>query len=351
MSIKSLEKALITFETKIQRRELRSSFDLAVESLKILSLAVASSRSTNEIEADLLKTSARLRKSAPHDVIINNCCIRVLDSLNEEMNKTITTFQPNDSRRVPHSHSVSLLELFTQPIAPIRSSSFDEDPSFKQSLIRIIQDYIEEIPSFFTAIAKIAPDFIHNGDVILTIGKSQSTYAFFKRAKEKRRKFSVMIPEHAPLNDGIEMAESLRKLGIEVILIPDSAVYAIMPRVSTFLAPCKGVLADGNLICTSYVLPIAMAAKEHSVPFVVLYWKWKLTERFLKPGDSFAQLTSPSDVGKLCEMASKTTAVLSPEGEIVPGNLVKIYINEDGPHGPADIFPLMQSIYHPSATD
>ena len=348
MSLKTLEKAIITFETKIQRKELRSSFDLAIQTLSILSLVVSCSRSTQEIEQDLIKTSARLKKSAPHDVIINNCCIRVLDSLNEEMNKTISTFEPHDVRR---SHSVSLLELFTQPIAPIRSNSFDEESSFRRALIRIIKDYMDEIPQFYAEIAKKAPEFIHNGDVILTIGQSQSTYAFFKRAKEKHRKFSVMIPEHAPINDGVIMAQKLRQLGIEVLVIPDAAVYAVMPRVSTFLAPCKGVLADGNLICTSYVLPIAMAAKEHSVPFVVLYWKWKLTEKFLKPGDSFTQLTSPADVGSLCEMASKTTAVLSPDGEIVPGNLVKIYINEDGPHGPADIFPLMQSIYHPSSTD
>ena len=84
---------------------------------------------------------------------------------------------------------------------------------------------------------------------------------------------------------------------------------------------------------------------------VVLYWKWKLTEKFLKPGDSFTQLTSPLDVSKLSDTASKSTTVLSPDGEIVSGNYVKIYINEDGPHGPADIFPLMQSIYHVSSND
>ena len=338
----TLERAIISFEIKIQRKEIHSSFQLATEALKVLSICVSCSNSKEEVEQDIIKTSARLRKCAPYDVVINNCCTRVIEAINEEMNKTIPQFdQLNDIRR---SHSVSLLELFATPLVPTKSSSFDEDPSFKSSLKMIIQDYIDEIPQYYQGLSKKAPEFIHNGDVILTIGYSQSTISFLRRAKEKHRKFSVMIPEHAPANDGITLAAELRKSGIEVIIIPDAAVFAVMPKISTVIIPCRGVLADGNLICTNYVLPIVMAANHHSVPVVVLYWKWKLTERFLKPGDSFTQLTSPSDVIKYNAGGQQT--IFNPEGEIVPGHYIKIFINEEGPHGRADIFPLMQSIYH-----
>ena len=336
-----LEKSILDFEIKSQRKILSSSSELAVAALSILKLCVSSSHSISDVQHNLMRVAKRLKKCSPYDVVVGNCCDRVLNTVNEEFEKSM---KPSEFYSV--KRSVSLLELFAQPLNPMKSDSFDEDRSFKSSICRVIEDYIDEIPQYFQDIAKSAKDFIHSGDIIMTIGKSKSTFAFFQRAVEKQRKFSVIIPEHAPSYDGITTAKELRKIGVDVIVIPDSAVYAVMPKITAVIVPCRGVLADGNLICTNYVLPIAMAAKKHAVPFIVLYWRWKLTEKFLKPGDSFTQLVSPLNAaGGNYDFTGKLQ-IFSPEGECVPGNLVKIYINEEGPHGPADVFPLMQSIYH-----
>ena len=66
----------------------------------------------------------------------------------------------------------------------------------------------------------------------MTHGFSKTVLDFLGRAKELDREFTVFVVEAAPSYDGHKMANELSKLKINTILIPDSAIFAIMPKVN-----------------------------------------------------------------------------------------------------------------------
>ena len=68
-------------------------------------------------------------------------------------------------------------------------------------------------------------------EIVLTCGKSRTVEEFLRNAA-KARKFRVMIVETGPRNDGQSQAMTLSKAGLDVTLIPDSAVFAMMARVN-----------------------------------------------------------------------------------------------------------------------
>ena len=55
----------------------------------------------------------------------------------------------------------------------------------------------------------------------------------------RKRKFDVIVAESAPSYQGQEMAARLAQSGIEVTLITDSAVFAIMSRVNKVGVACS----------------------------------------------------------------------------------------------------------------
>lgn len=65
----------------------------------------------------------------------------------------------------------------------------------------------------------------------MTFGRARTVEHFLKEAGRKR-KFQVVVAEGAPKCGGREMAMILSKEGLETILIPDSAICAMMARVN-----------------------------------------------------------------------------------------------------------------------
>jgi len=66
------------------------------------------------------------------------------------------------------------------------------------------------------------------------------------------------------------MSVSLARDGVEVTLISDAAVFAIMSRVNKVIVGTHAVMADGGLkaVCGSHT--VALAAKHYSVPVSIL---------------------------------------------------------------------------------
>jgi translation initiation factor eIF-2B subunit beta len=71
------------------------------------------------------------------------------------------------------------------------------------------------------------------------------------------------------------VSEALGKLGIPTILVPDSSIYALMPRITKVVIGAHTVLANGGLFAVSGALLTALAAKAHSTPVVVVSGQFK----------------------------------------------------------------------------
>ena len=344
----ALQHRITKFELSFQRHRNRSSTDLARETLKILKQCVEISNSPEEIETQIINVTERLQQSLGSDIIVNNFCTRVLNMLDEELNKSVSFIDTGNVRR---SQSLSMLELFAGSVfesAMLQSERQALDNSLKVEMTRGIDEMLDELPVDGGPVVNWATDYIHDGDILLTVGDSELVCAFLKKA-EKSRKFSVIITEHAPTYDGVRLANKLQHVGVDCVVIPDSAVFAVMPRVTSVFCQVHAIFADGTLIAPSFMQSVMLAARHHSKPFIVLYWKHALTDRFLKVSDSFTTMRTPGDIVKMDDVVAKKATVLNPDVEVAPCNLATLFLNEEGPHDPADIFSLVQTMYHDAA--
>jgi translation initiation factor eIF-2B subunit beta len=233
---------------------------------------------------------------------------------------------------------------------PTPMSSIHVSPNeLKGEVVDAIDELIEELEVVDTQIADYAPDHIHANEIILITGSSTTVQRFLLKAAAKR-KFTVFHAESFPNNhlethavvagqtlaDGEDGAKDSQQkqytkpligAGITVVLIPDSAVFAIMSRVNKVILGTHGVLANGGLVAASGSRTIARAAKEHHTPVVVLTGVYKLSP--LYPFD-FEALIEYGEAGAVldyqCGDMVEKVDVVNPLYDYVSPELIDLYI-------------------------
>lgn len=231
-----------------------------------------------------------------------------------------------------------------------RVASIAENPQLKVDIkaevIDGIKELIDELEVVDDQIAASALEHIHANEIILTHTSSQTVQKFLMTAARKR-KFTVVHAEAYPndhvdthsavmhggrKNDGDnEEAEErwkpLTAMGIQVIVIPDSAVFALMSRVNKVILAPHAVLANGGLIAATGALTIAEAAKMHQTPVVVVSGVYKLSPVYPFDMEELIEYGDPGKVigfneGDLVENAD----VENPIYDYVGADLVDLYI-------------------------
>ena len=71
------------------------------------------------------------------------------------------------------------------------------------------------------------------------------------------------------------MATALSAHSIPTLLVPDSAIHALMPRTTKVILGTHSVLANGGLFALSGSLSACLAAKAYSKPVVVTTGQFK----------------------------------------------------------------------------
>jgi len=208
-----------------------------------------------------------------------------------------------------------------------------------------VKEIIDELGQVDDQIAAYALDHIHSNEIILTHTSSTTVQKFLLKAAAKR-KFTVIHAESYPNNHdavhatvsgaaikedenlGLEAFQKpLIEHGITVILIPDSAVFALMSRVNKVILGTHSVLANGGLIAAAGTRVIARAAKVHQTPVVVVSGVYKLSPVYPFDFDSLIEYGDPSKVlsyedGDLVDQID----VQNPIYDYVPAELVDLYI-------------------------
>jgi translation initiation factor eIF-2B subunit beta len=216
----------------------------------------------------------------------------------------------------------------------------------KAEVIDGIKELVDELDIVDDQIAASALEHIHANEIILTHTSSQTVQKFLIAAARKR-KFTVIHAEAYP-NDHVdthatiltggkkgddddeeadERWKPLISMGIQVILIPDSAVFALMSRVNKVILAPHTVLANGGLIAATGALTIAQAAKVHQTPVVVVSGVYKLSPVY--PFD-MEELVEYGDPGKVIQFQQgdlvENVDVSNPIYDYVSADLVDLYI-------------------------
>ena len=207
----------------------------------------------------------------------------------------------------------------------------------------------DEIVQSELVIASQATEHIYANETILTYGVSGAVTAFLKEAARFRR-FEVMVVETAPSYAGHQQAMLLAAPPhpIQTTVITDSAVYAIMPAVNKCIVGYHAVMANGALIVPSGGFNIALAARAHSVPLVVLTGLHALSPLYSHHSSQHNTHQSPSqllsyDTGG---HAHDLVRVENPTFEEVSADMVDLLITNVGGHSPSYIYRLLSDHYH-----
>ncbi|KAG7016634.1 Translation initiation factor eIF-2B subunit beta, partial [Cucurbita argyrosperma subsp. argyrosperma] len=226
----------------------------------------------------------------------------------------------------------------------------------KHDVIEAVNELIQDIATCHEQIAEQAVEHIHQNEVILTLGSSRTVLEFFCAAKEKKRSFRVFVAEGAPRYQGHLLAKELVTRGLQTTLITDSAVFAMISRVNMVIVGAHAVMANGGVMAPVGLNMVALAAKRHAVPFVILAGSHKLCPLYPhNPEVLLNELRSPSellDFGEFSDcmdFGSKTGSpllhVVNPTFDYVPPSLVSLFITDTGGHNSSYMYRLIADYY------
>ncbi|KAL4419149.1 hypothetical protein ABPG77_002662 [Micractinium sp. CCAP 211/92] len=399
------------FCRRLTDRRIDGTLAAAKGTAELLRQLVTSSRlNTPEIMlAEVKRVGLRIQAAKPIELVIGNIVRRVMHIIREEMeaereeqDDDLVGGPAGDAAAAGASSVGGLSRAFRHPFAAtstrtlslhnlLDQGALDEAAEAAmqqqaaaattaaapaQQVIDGVNDLIQELKDIDDAIASQAVEHIHANEVVLVFGYSRTVLHFLRRAAEKRN-FEVVVAEAAPTYQGQQMASELAAAGIHATLIPDSAIFAMMARVNKVIATAHALLANGSVMAPVGMHVVAMAARRHSVPCVVLCGIYKLSTLFPhNPSVNFNDFRDPADllpynheaVGlprraraeallKLGEEGDEWRAglpsglpeltVANPSYDYVPPELISLFVTDQG-HGfmPSYVYRQLTEFYH-----
>ena len=215
----------------------------------------------------------------------------------------------------------------------------------RAEVVEAIEEIIDELNTADDQIAGYALDHVHSNEIILTYTASVTVQKFLLKAAAKR-KFTVIHAEsypndhesvHATVTGSLKgnssgsgpdrFHRSLTAAGITVILIPDSAIFALMSRVNKVILGTHAVLANGSLVAAAGSRSIAKAASMHKTPVVVLSAVYKLSPIYPFSNDALIEYGDTSKIfsNEDADLIERVE-VENPLYDYVPSDLIDLYI-------------------------
>lgn len=197
--------------------------------------------------------AGEVQKADPTETVPSNVILRALKIIRDE-------YQRVDSGKYGDESSFGLIQTidevgqldYLKPYAELKEAVQDGLAECKAEICGSAEN-----------ISKEADKHINNDEVIMTLGKSKTVEAFFKKAVKKGRKFRVIVAECAPFcyvscgcslgchlpklfRQGHELAISLAEFGIPCTVISDSAIFTHLSRVTKVVLGTHSVMANGG---------------------------------------------------------------------------------------------------------
>ncbi|KAH9764225.1 translation initiation factor eif-2b subunit beta [Citrus sinensis] len=218
----------------------------------------------------------------------------------------------------------------------------------KSELIKAVNELIEDINTCREGIAEQAMELIHQkyfstntqyyilliSEVILTLGHSKFVKEFLCAAKEKKCSFQVFIADGAP-KYVIDASQSI-----------------------PFYSPVgvHAVMANGGVIAPVGLHVLALAAKKHAVPFVVVASTHELCSLYPHNLEVLLnEMRCPSELLNFEEFSdcidygiassSSLLHVVNPAFDYVPPELIRLFVTDIGGYSPSYIYRLIADYY------
>ncbi|KAG5363158.1 Translation initiation factor eIF-2B subunit beta [Yarrowia sp. B02] len=333
------------FISQLKRRQLSGSHAVALATAQLLLRFVSAAR-WNHIDSlvkDIRALGVRLVQTAPKEIACRNIVSRVLTLIREEQHghksengglsgSMLGLLEKNDKKE----------EVLDK--AALRQANRDIRPY----IIEGIQDLIDEVANIEENIAKMSVDEIHDNQIILTPTPASETVLLFLLKAARKRNFTVLVTEGFPnqIDAAHNMVQKLKKAGVEAIVIPDAAVYAVMSKVGRVIMGTSTVLANGGCLSSAGSALVCATATQHSTPVVVLTAIYKLSPVYPFDVPSMIEIGSSAQVADYSDSEIvEGFQVFNPLADYVPPEDIQIYNTNIGEFSPAFIYRIVLDHY------
>ena len=201
----------------------------------------------------------------------------------------------------------------------------------RKVIINRAEEFIEYSLKATDRIGEIGSRRIEDGDVILTHCNSSAAISVIVHAFKQGKRIRVYATETRPKFQGHITARTLLKEGIDVTLIPDSAVRLVMKDVDKVVIGADTIAANGAVINKVGTSQIALAAHEARVRVFVAAETYKFS-----PATVVGELVTIEERSPLEIVDEKfikeniNVKVRNPAFDVTPSEYVDAIITEIG---------------------
>ncbi|MES1906971.1 MAG: hypothetical protein MHM6MM_000181 [Cercozoa sp. M6MM] len=358
---------IFLFEMALKRREVSGPFASATRTLVLLQRVIAAAKvnSAADLLGSLRDLAQRLQKARPLELALGNIVRRAMFFVRDaartieedvEVRKDTPSVQtpvkdelhalfdsplpstPRKQRGKPLKvPELSFDEVSTpSPVTPLLSP--DLEPALTQHLsaqgARKLREAITErlaeleyeLKDAYQSVADQAEMHVHSGDVIMTLGHSQTVRNFLAHAASRGRHFSVIVADGSD-GHGAEFALQLASLqGVSAQVIPEAAVLAMMPQATKVVIGTEYVLANGGLVSRCGTRNLCLAAQLHARPVLVLGGMYKLAPLYTFGQHTFNELLPPPTSPPVAADLAAEVDFVIPRFDYVEPALVALFI-------------------------
>ncbi|GME93523.1 unnamed protein product [[Candida] boidinii] len=319
-----------TFVSKLKRRQITGSYQVALETCHLLMRVISSSRwnAPDEFIKLIRSVGSTLVRAQPREFSAGNIVRRVLAMIRDEVNEThsnLPSSSNNDNALNSAPVNTSMFQLLstdstsktnamannntnhsntnnTQQVTSIPLTTSASLKAHNQDLrsvvIQGIRELIDEIVSVHENIELMTVDLIHDNEVLLTPTPGSTTVLNFLLKASLKRKFTVLVTESYPndIEKAHVFAKTLAEANIETVIIPDSTVFAVMSRVGKVLIGARSVFANGGCVTAAGVATVCECAKEHRTPVFTVAGLYKLSPTYPFDRDNLIEVGNSGKV-------------------------------------------------------
>ncbi|GEQ69526.1 hypothetical protein JCM33374_g3198 [Metschnikowia sp. JCM 33374] len=347
---------------ELKRKQLGDAKDTALRVAHVLMRVISAARwsDPHDLISLIRAVGVDLQHASPREFIPGNIVRRVLALVRDE----IETADPSGTDTTPMISSMFSLLSTTHPTQdsdssgksnlPVRKLSKKQSSDMRSIVIQGIRDLIDEISNVKEELENMAADLIHENELLLTATPTSDTVLQFLIKARAKRNFTVLVTESYPnaTDAAHKFVKTLADNKIQAVLIPDTTVFAVMPRVGKVILGASTVFANGGCMSNSGVANVVECAKEHKTPVFGVAGLYKLSplypfnrEDLIEVGNSGKVLSYGNS--KLME---NVDVVTNPLGDYVPPEHIDIYITNVGGFAPSFIYRIVLDNYKPEDT-
>lgn len=338
--------------SQLKRRQLTGDKEMALSVAHVLMRVISAARWTDPQELIQLirRIGLLLHSLSPRQFIPGNIVRRVLAIIRDESE----TESPELENTPMISSMFSLLSAANNTKKSNSKLLKKQLSDMRSIVIQGIRDLVDEISNVKEELENMAADLIHEGELLLAATPGSDTVLQFLIKARSKRNFTVLVTECYPndTEDAHKFVKALADNNIQTVLIPDSAVFAVMPRVGKVILGANTVFANGGCMANLGVACVVECAKEHKTPVFGVAGLFKLSPLYPFNREDLVEV---GNLGKVlnsgnAQLMENVDVVTNPLTDYVLPEHIDIYITNVGGFAPSFIYRIVLDNYKPEDT-